>query len=372
MNKGYAVRLYHPGDELEIVPLLQLAFDGWPHLDKGCSSLDHWRWKYRDNPIELVCITVAISRKRIIGCQHSVQKRIKIGDDVSLCGIVSDLAVHPDFRRMRVHTKMTEVRTELKEKVGVSLTYFMSGNPIVIKTYSKKRPEFPHPVRNLVRIRDISAHLKAMPRNNGWLMTLGFRVVNLVNDLRNTFRGAMSQNTSICISNFSRFDERIAEFWKKVSVNYSFIVERSQDYLNWRYCDPRAGDFVVKKAEEGGRLLGYSVLKINRYLREYPIGFIVDLLVLPDRLDAAEALVADAVKYFDENDVNIVNYLVVKNHSNESVFKRYGFLDSRIKLHLFYNTNELVEEMRKLEKIPASGIFFSWGDHDSLPVRISM
>jgi len=37
LNKGYAVRLYHPGDELEIVPLLQLAFDGWPHLDKECS-----------------------------------------------------------------------------------------------------------------------------------------------------------------------------------------------------------------------------------------------------------------------------------------------------------------------------------------------
>ena len=370
LNKEFTVRLYRPGDELEIVSLLQLTFGGWPHLDMKCSSLDHWRWKYGDNPAEPMCITVAISQNEIIGCQHSVQNRIKIGDEVFLCGIVSDLAVHPDFRRMRVHTRMTEVRTEFKKKTGISLTYFMSGNPIVINAYSKKRPQFPHSVQNLVRIRDISAHLKAIPEKNAWLMKLGFHVVNFRNDLRNAFRIPVSQSPGLSVYNVSRFDDRIVEFWKQVSTNYSFIVERSRDYLNWRYCDTRAGDFVVKTAEEDGRLLGYSVLKINKHLRDYPIGFIVDLLTLPDRLDAVEILVADAVKYFDKNDVNIVNYLVVKDHPNESVFKRHGFLDSRIKLRLFYNTKEVVEKMRTLNTLPASSIFFSWGDHDSLPVNI--
>ena len=372
MNKEYTVRLYHPGDELEIVPLLRLAFDGWPHLDMERSSLDHWRWKYGDNPVKPMCITVAISQNMIIGCQHSVQVRIRIGDEAFLCGIVSDLAVHPDFRKMRVHTRMTDVRTELKKKAGVSLTYFMSGNPIVIKAYSKKRPQFPHPVKNLVRIRDINAHLTAMPVDNARLMRLGFHVANFINDLRNSFGGPLSHASCLSISDVKRFDDRIVDFWKRVSAHYSFILERSREYLNWRYCDPRAGAFVVKAAEEDGQYIGYSVLKINKYLEDYPIGFIVDLLTLPDRLDAVEALVADAVKYFDDNNINIVNYLVVKSHPNESVFKRYGFLDSRIKLHLFYNTKELVEEMRMLKALPSSRIHFSWGDHDSLPVRIPM
>jgi hypothetical protein len=34
----FEVRFYRPGDEDQIVPLLQLAFNEW-------NNLDFWRWK---------------------------------------------------------------------------------------------------------------------------------------------------------------------------------------------------------------------------------------------------------------------------------------------------------------------------------------
>ena len=117
-----------------------------------------------------------------------------------------------------------------------------------------------------------------------------------------------------CIEEVKCIDERIEMFWNGIKDHYSFIVNRSKEDLNWRYCDPRAGCFVVKQAEEGGRILGYSALRVNRYREDYPVGFIVDLLTLPNRLDVADALVKDAVRYFDDENINIVNYQVVKNH----------------------------------------------------------
>ena len=79
MKKEYEVRLYRPGDEEEIVELLQLVFDEWPDLDLKCSPLEHWRWKFEDNPLKMNSIAVGESNNRIIGFLHGIYRRIKIG-----------------------------------------------------------------------------------------------------------------------------------------------------------------------------------------------------------------------------------------------------------------------------------------------------
>jgi len=49
---------------------------------------------------------------------------------------------------------------------------------------------------------------------------------------------------------------------------------------------------------------------------------------------------------------------------------RNGFLDSRIKLQLFLHIFEKVDELNKLESSSADKVYFSYGDIDSLPVRM--
>jgi len=121
----------------------------------------------------------------------------------------------------------------------------------------------------------------------------------------------------------------------------------------------------VKQVEEDGEILGYSVLKINKSRMVYPVGYIVDILALPGRLDVADLLVADAVKYFDKNDINIVNCLLIKNHPYKRIFNRHGFLDSRIKIHLSYTSHGLEDELKDLRT--SSKPHFTYGDIDSLP-----
>ena len=70
--------------------------------------------------------------------------------------------------------------------------------------------------------------------------------------------------SKVFIKKISAFDERIDEFWKIVNDNHDFILERGREYLNWRYCDFRAGEFIVEQAEEDGKILGYIVYNINR------------------------------------------------------------------------------------------------------------
>lgn len=78
----------------------------------------------------------------------------------------------------------------------------------------------------------------------------------------------------------------------------------------------------------------------------------------------------DAIRYFDNQNINIANSLAVKNHPYEKVLTKHGFLDSRINLHLFYDSYREVDEIGKLKIITADKIHFSYGDIDSLPVSI--
>ena len=38
------IRTYIPGDEVQIVNLLNVVFNGWPRFDVE-SSLEYWKWK---------------------------------------------------------------------------------------------------------------------------------------------------------------------------------------------------------------------------------------------------------------------------------------------------------------------------------------
>lgn len=370
MKKEYRVRPYQPGDEGEIVQLLDLAFEGWPRIDLNCSSLDYWKWMYSGNPLGLVSIPVCLNEQdEIVGCIHTTPKMIKIGSEVFLCCLGGDHAVHTSYRRLGITKKMVTRITELRTNAGMKIAYFSTRVPFLIKDFSRNFPRFPHPITNLVRILDIDKQIRAMPIENTFLRKHGFHALKFLNNMKNFFRGLELSNPDLEVSEIDSFDERIDAFWKEVKDHYHFIIERNLEYLNWRYCDAGSGGFSVKQVEEDGRIIGFSVLRINRYRSDYPVGYIVDLLALPDRVDAADELAKDAIKYFDSRNINIINFQVVKGHPYERILKRHGFLDSRIKIYMFYQPLGNFDGMSNLKSSPEK-IFISWGDHDTLPVNI--
>jgi len=363
----YLVRIYHPGDGEEIVQLLELVFDGWPQFDLDCTPLEHWRWKYEDNPLKMTAISVGISHNQVIGCSHGFYVRVKIGDKVLLCQQGTDVAVHPDYRRMGVSTKMRELRNELQVKLNTDLTYNVVSNPFQIRSALRRgRPRFPRPVLKLVRINDLDLHLKQSNSERILLKKQGYLFLKALSNIRNIFTRPPYSPSEFPIKVINRFDERINLFWDETKEHYKFIVERNQDYLNWRYCDPRGGNYVVKQVEEDGHILGYSVLRINRYRAEYPEGYIVDLLTLPDRLDVASALITDAVHHFDDLEINIVLSTVVKDHPYETLFKRQGFLDSRTEQEIMYRPKQEGSEFDDFRTAPANQLQLQYGDTDSI------
>ena len=97
-------------------------------------------------------------------------------------------------------------------------------------------------------------------------MKIGYTVVKQLQDLRNVIKGSRS-DPDIKIVETGRFGDQGDVFWDKIINDYDFIIERRQGYLNWRYCDQRAGDFDVRLALDGSEVIGFCVNRINRFSR---------------------------------------------------------------------------------------------------------
>lgn len=369
LTGNFIFRPYQTGDEEKIVSLLNLVFNSWPNFDVSCKPIDHWKWKFIDNPLKASKIAISSRNNDIIGCSHLLPRKLKIRDKVYISYYGVDVAVHPDFRGIGIYKKLNEIRFNLATKAGIDFSFHSTGNPVLLKHHLKYWQRFPYPIINLVWIQNVEKQLKAMPMKKAWILKYGYLGAQYLNKLKNSLLSHKSLKFKGIIKNIWNFDARIDDFWEEVSRHYDFIVERKQNYLNWRYCDSRSGKFVIKQAEKDDRILGYIVLSINKKLENYPIGFVVDLLTIPYKINVVNALIADAIRYFKNKKINLINYLVMRNHPYEKIFKRNGFINSRLKFHLFYKRHE-EDKKNKLKNILVKQIYFTWGDHDTLPINI--
>ncbi len=359
MNVQYEVRLYRPGDEEEIIPLLKLVFPGW-------RGIDFWKWMYEENYLKTNLITVATAEGRVVGASLSIPLRIKIGEGTYLSTYGSDVAVHPDYRRMGIHNRMVELKKELMVRNGVRINYAHTFNPIVIEHFVRGREEnieLPHPISFYRRITDIDMHLDKEGSGRRWLKKIGYKTLRAGSGIRyGSGRGRRPEG--LRISKIERFDEGMDAFWGEVSGHHAFIVERTSSYLNWRYMDPRAGEYVALRAEEDGRVLGYTVLSVRRPEGgDYPVGNITDLLTLPRRLDVAGALVGEALDHFSREGINVVECLFPRRHPYGRVLKGHGFMDvgDQGRCVWYYHLG-LEGELGRVEASPPDRVHLTLGD----------
>jgi hypothetical protein len=372
----YVIRFYTPGDEDKIVKLLTDVFGRWPGFDIECSAVDHWKWKFLDNPAnkDTYPHTVAEIDGEIVGADHAMLFHTKIGEGKHLSEKGVDAAIKANHRGKGIYSKTDILKHEILRQTGYEFNYYLSQNPIfTTKTRRDSHHEsfFPHPLKSLIKIDDVSKHFKNTKETDPLkktLLEIGIYGSKTLNKITNSLT-EISQPKNTIFKEITRFDDRINTFYDKVKPHYNFIVERTKDHVNWRYCDKRGGDYKVWIAEKGDEVVGYLVLRINRIDKDYPLGYIMDLLALNNRGDVAEYLVKFAVDYFDEMRVNVVHAQIIGGHPYERILGKYGLLDSRTKHNLLYrviNEHALGGDLERFVKSPPAMLHYTHGEGDSI------
>ena len=293
---GWSPRSYRDDDAEELVRLLQQVFDGWPGVEISVEPVDHLRWKLSSHDTAKQYSIVAELDGRLVGSQLLIARWVQVGGQLLLSRIGTDMVVHPDYRKRGILAKMWALREEARHRFDLNLG---QGGHAASRRLGRDtgRTEFGNATDILVH----RASDAPPPAGAAW-----------------TIAGART------------FDERIDGFFEEASRPYRFITVRNLEYLTWRY-DLRAGDYSIRLAEDAGRILGYTVLATS-----HGAGAIADLLVLPERLDVAASLVADAIGQFGRSGISEVSCAVPTHHPYRDVLEQLGFDAKRRTIPLNY------------------------------------
>jgi len=324
---GVTVRTFRPEDEESLLRLLIAAFGRWPGREVTVSPAEHLHWKLRSSDEALRGHTVAEVRGSIIGCRlFRYLGGYAEGRPVRACRGF-DAAVHPDFRGRGV---MTRLRDLALERHRASMDIQLGGYSRIEAMIQVHASEERYPFGNRIEVLERLAGAARPREQAGWAITAP-----------------------------ARFDEGIDAFWEQARKQFDFIITRDRSVLNWRYCDVRGGSFLVRTVDEGGAIVAYIA-----YKRERAKGYIADLLALPGREDALEALVGEALRHFDSEGASAVRCWLPSRHPYRDVLAGHGFTRRRIEKSLRWGPLRTPASELAMLADPQAAIHLTMGDSD--------
>ena len=304
----FSRRAHRTGDDVLLLDLLVAGFGKWPKVEIQCDPIDHLRWKLSNTPEAPGLHRITEVDGKPAASVFCWIQNVKLRDTLyrNIQGV--DHVAHPDFQRRGLVAARTEWRRNNPDDQPCDFQFGpLSGHPALV-------------------------HMHQRAEQAGTSLGIGNRIRVLTLPLRDDAGARIEQaappapSASACtIRAVDRFDDRIDDFWQRAAAPYDFIVERTKDYMNWRYADPRAGLFSIHLAEHDGELLGYSTLRVS-----HERGYIADLLTLPGRLDVAAALVEDAVLTLAALAVSRIDWWVNVRHPYQQLVRARGFVDKRV------------------------------------------
>lgn len=307
-------RWYTPADEDAVLDLFLRTFDHeWPVPGFAGDPREYLRWFLEPHETCGGRIALAELDGRLVSVRSWVARDVKTGSELRKGGGGrAGMAVEEEWRGRGVSSAFSRV---FGPQQGIDLT---------VKFTTRFTPVDAE--RGVAIARGLSVYLHvsrpfaAAPRSGGgwrprWLGYVGIRLLG-------AFRTRRSPGVSgFEVRSVPRVDERFDVFWAAASKQWDFVQVSSAEYVNWRFCDPRAGNYEVLLAEAPDEVLGYAVLRaVDRR------GHLLEVLALPGRLDVVRALVDRAVDRLDDLGVGSTECWFPDGHPYGDSLGRAGFV----------------------------------------------
>lgn len=344
------VREMKDGEEPAVVDLLARVFRGWPPYSIDVDAADHLRWKLLRRPEHRRYQLVAEVDGALAGTFFVIERFWRIGERVCRASDGVDNVVDPAFRGMGVFSAMSDhftqrFRVDFECSIG---NYTVS--PAVRHRYPPGADEtLANPVGVYVAIGSLRRYL-ALRRRTGEsaARTLGAVAVTAIRRaLGDVSRGrdggsrggrseggarrkdldaSPSQRRShdgetLQVRDLAHADARFDRLWSEAATSFRLIAVRDAEYLAWRYREPRAARYTIRGIEEGDRLLGYAVSRIDRGWSQ-----LVDLMAVPGRDDVVAALAADTLHAARAAGAAGCRSWSLRHHPYEAPLRSIGFV----------------------------------------------
>jgi len=316
-----------------------------------------FEWLYRRNPHGRVRVWLAIDENReVVGSAAAFPRRLYIGQQEKLGWVFGDFCVSDKHRSLGPAIALQRSLLQAADAEGISVSYdFPSATMAAVYKRLKILPAAQMiRMAKLLRVnRKVREYVRNETLANG-ISSVG-NIFLYVSSSRPKFGGpgiSVSLLESRCGPEFDALTERVCS---KSAVR----VQRSSDYLNWRYLENPYKRHQLMTASRGDSLLGFAVLSQNGSDAE-----IVDVFGENDELVIGR-LITDVVEFFRRRGAITVSAELIAMHPWIEVFKKAGFFPRESKPFIVYTPPNSVSPFATNGAGSDQRWFMSGGDRDS-------
>jgi len=303
------IRDYLPGDESQVLALIQRGMGGGP---TGTRDKNFWQWKHIQNPSGPSIALVAVHKDgQTIGLRTFMRWHFQAGDRTINAVRAVDTVTHPDYRRYGVFTVLTRQAVERVKNSGIDLI-FNTPNATVLPGYLKLGWSLVSRIRPQIKVLNYPRFFMGITRNR--------------------VRGAPS--TLPPPSGFFRREPlSTGEFLGREKAVEPLLQSREQrrdnrlhtrpalEYLRWRYAQHPFIKYRVIFRQDRDELSGCAIFRPNERLGMKEI--VLSELILSRRdADVASRLIKDMEQNLNAD--YIIAYFPERSFERE-ILRKNGF-----------------------------------------------
>jgi len=270
-----AYRALTPADGGEINELFTRAYG----RDR---TLAQWRWEFTGPPGAEPVLWGARAGPRLVGHYALIPLRVSFFGQSLGSAKAESAMVDPDYRGRGICSRLVELTLRDAGKRGLSVVWgFPNEQSFGIMERSGR-----------INIGGLYGYIKVLSR---------MRVFRAYLQKRWGRSGDMGMPPAA--DRAGRFsppenpiDERFRHLWERSRERLGITIERSPEYLAWRFRDNPHGRYLVTtRGSKGGSLSGYMIATLKREGR-LSIGYIVDFLCADGHAGVFDGLLSETLR----------------------------------------------------------------------------
>ena len=233
------IRAYRQGDEAKILSMFRRVFNA----DR---TIEHWYWKFRDNPFGAHKIAVAVSEDDVLAVNYSgypVPFHSSVGGPHEFLSLqIGDIMTSPGFRNIGLGktSLLTRTATYFYNKFCIDNVPFMYG--FITGNHKKFGERF-------LRYQ--------------YMSHIPYHVLDLTKSSLKPFSRIKRLMTGLSVEEVSDITREYDLFFESVCDDYGMLVKRNSSYLKWRYLDCPDNVHRVFAVRRFGKLVGWGVFSVR-------------------------------------------------------------------------------------------------------------
>jgi hypothetical protein len=299
---------------------------------------ERWEWQFEKNPFrkpdELPVWIATDETGEIAGQVCAMFEPLKIGTEIHRLGWGVDVIVLPEYRGRKIGLELYEAIVhggDVFMVLGMTETSRRSVTKLgcvpvdAVAVFRRRARLDTATISAALRVRLKGTWLERTLLRAVLALHLHSAVTALIN-LDAAVRDLWlirTRHDDVAIARITRFDHTADEFWDSVSPHFQAIVQRSSEFLNWKYVQQPHVDYQLFSAARGGKMCGYIVLR-RTSPPEGDSGIIADLLASPQDDATVTALLAFGLRELTRQRARWI-WAASSSDAYKKAFLRLGF-----------------------------------------------